>query len=157
MTFAAWLVSASLGGCSLLRALDFGGVDEKPFEFRFGWQRGIEEGKGKPGTVDERGVYKPEDPAVEAILSFPDIHASMVFVVQPESRFSPGVAVELFEVKVPWARWFTFQAGGGNQLAYVYAGKRLVSVFEISVGPWFGRDFEEDAWAWGIAGTIIKF
>jgi len=81
----------------------------------------------------------------------------MMAVVQPKGRFTPTVHVELCEFKTPYLRWFSVQAGAGDQLAEVFLGKRLVSVFEITAGPWFGRDFEEDAWAWGVGGTLIKF
>lgn len=146
-----------LSGCNVMRALDFGGDPAKAWDFRFGWDKGIEKSKAKPGGIDEHGVYQPETPEVDAILSFPDIHAGMMGVVQPAGRFTPTVQVEILEFKVPYARWFSLQAGAGNQLVDLYLGKRLVSVFEITVGPWIGWDFEEDAKAWGIGGTLIKF
>jgi hypothetical protein len=155
---AALILGAFLtSGCSLLRALDFGGSDDRPFEFRFGWERGVETGKSKPGTVDDRGVYTPEAPEVEAILQFPDVHAGLMGEIRPEPRMTLTVAVEVFDVKVPWARWWSFHVGAGSQLVYAFFGKRLISVFEIHFGPWVGRDFEEHAWAWGIGGTLIRF
>jgi len=146
-----------LGGCSVLRALDFGGTDEKLFEFRFGWEKGIERSEAEPGGIDEHGVYQPETSEVEAILGFPDIHAGLMGVVQPEGRITPTVQVELFEFKLPWLRWFSVQAGAGAQLAELYLGKRLISVFEVTFGPWLGWDFEEDAIGWGVGGTLIRF
>lgn len=146
-----------LSGCSVLRALDFGGDAKKPFEFRFGWEKGIEKSTAKPGQVDPNGVYQPETPEVDAILSFPDVHAGIMAEVQPKGRFTPTVQIEAFEFKVPYVRWFSVQIGAGYQMVDAYVGKRLVSVFEITVGPWVGRDFEEDAWAWGVGGTLIKF
>lgn len=145
-----------LPGCSILRALDFGGDPGKAFEFRWGWER-IETSKAKPGGVDDSGVYKPESPEVEAILNFPDIHAGLFAAVQPKARISPTVQLELFEFKVPYARWFSVQIGAGAQLAEVYLGKRLISVFEITVGPWVGWDFDEHDYAWGVGGTLIRF
>lgn len=146
-----------LSGCSILRALDFGGDSKKPFEFRFGWQHGIEQSKAKPGQVDKDGVYQPETPEVDAILGFPDIHAGIMGEVQPKGRFTPTVQVELCEFKVPVLRWFSVQLGAGYQLAEAYIGKRLISVFEVTGGFWIGRDFEEDDWAWGFGGTLIRF
>lgn len=151
------LASCLMSGCALTRALDFGGDPKKAWDFRWGWEKGIETSKAKPGGVDENGVYQPETPAVDAILGFPDIHAGMMVVAQPAGRFTPTVQVEILEFKVPYARWFSLQAGAGNQLVDLYLGKRLVSVFEITVGPWVGWDFEEDAKAWGVGGTLIKF
>ena len=144
-------------GCSVLRALDFGGSDHKTFEFRWGWEKGIETSKANPGEVDDEGVYQPEAPEVNAILGFPDVHAGLMAELQPDPRMTPTVAGELFEFKVPYARWFSIQVGAGNQLAYGYIGKRLVAVFEITVGPWLGWDLEEHAPAWGFGGTLIRF
>ncbi len=154
---AAVLLALASTGCSVMRALDFGGTDEKPFEFRWGWEHGIEQSKAKPGEVEKDGVYQPEAQEVDAILGFPDIHAGLMVVVQPESRITPTVQVEAFEFKVPYARWFSVQAGAGAQLAEVYMGKRLVSVFKVTAGAWVGWDFDEDDVAWGVGGTLIKF
>lgn len=151
------LCSLLCSGCSVMRALDFGGSDDRPWDFRWGWEHGIEQSKAEPGEVDEEGVYQPETPEVDAILGFPDIHAGIMVVVKPESRITPTVQVEILEFKVPYARWFSVQAGAGAQLAEFYVGKRLVSVFEVTAGPYVGWDFEEDDVAWGIGGTLIKF
>lgn len=145
------------GGCSFLRALDFGGDPGKPFEFRFGWERGIEHGSGKPGTVDPSGVYTPEDPAAEGVFSFPAIHAGVALEIQPESRMTPTIGFEIFRFKVPWARWWIVQAQAGSQLAELYLGKRLVALVDVTLGPWIGWDFEEDAYSWGAAVTMVKF
>jgi hypothetical protein len=151
------LVFPLITGCGLLRALDFGGSDDKPFEFRLGWEHGIETGKGKPGTVDDSGVYKPETPEAETLLSFPDVHAGLMAEMRPEPRMTPTVAVELCDFKVPYARWFSVHVGAGSQLVYGFLGKRLVSVFEIHIGPWAGWDLDEHAWAFGVGGALIKF
>jgi len=148
-------VMVVMNGC-FFKYLDFGGVDEKPFEFRWGWER-FEKGTGKPGTVDENGVFNPETPQADALLNFPDVHAGLLLEIRPESRLTPTVAIEVFEVKVPFLRWWSFQVGGGQQLVYFYAGKRLLSVVEVTIGPWYGWDFEERDWAWGVGGTLIKF
>ncbi len=151
------LLPLILTGCSILRALDFGGDPQKAWEFRFGWEKGIEKSSAKPGQVDAEGVYQPETPEVEAILSFPDVHAGMMVLVQPKGRITPTVHVEAFEFKVPYLRWFSMQAGAGAQLVDVYIGKRLVSVFEVTFGGFVGWDFDVDAWTWGIGGTLIRF
>jgi hypothetical protein len=157
VALALALALASGGGCSFLRALDFGGDPGKSFEFRFGWERGIEHGTGKPGTVDPHGVYTPEDPAAEAVFSFPAIHAGFAFEVQPESRLTPTIGFEIFRFKVPWARWWIVQAQAGSQLAEVYLGKRIVALVDVTAGPWMGWDFEERAPAWGAAVTMVRF
>ena len=145
-----------MNGCTLFRALDFGG-DDRSWSFRWGWEKGVEVSKASPGEVDDEGVYQPESPEVGAILGFPDVHAVLMAELQPDPRITPTVAGELCEFKVPYARWFSVQVGAGNQLVYGYIGKRLVSVFEITVGPWLGWDFEEHAPAWGFGGTLIRF
>jgi len=146
-----------LCGCQVLRVLDFGGSDDKPFEFRFGWEKGVDVSTAKPGHTDECGVYKPEVPEVEAALSFPDVSAGLMIEMQPHARITPVVNVDLFDVKVPYARWFSAQAGMGYQLSELYFGKRIISILELTVGGWGGYDFEEHKWAWGLGGTIIKF
>jgi hypothetical protein len=144
-------------GCSVMRALDFGGDDKKPFEFRFGWEHGIEIPAGKPGTTNPDGTYVPETPEVAAILGFPDVHAGMNVVIQSKPRISPTVGIEVCEFKVPCLRWVSVQVQGGTDLADIYIGKRLVSVFEITVGPWIGWDFSENEVCWGVGATLIKF
>lgn len=157
LALVALALSPASGGCAFFRALDFGGDPGKPFEFRWGWERGIERGSGKPGEVDPHGVYTPEDPAAEAVFSFPAIHAGFALEVQPKSRITPTVGMELFRFKVPWARWWIVQGQAGSQLAEIYLGKRLVSIVDVTVGPWVGWDFEEDALSWGAACTMVKF
>ena len=150
-------IAPILSGFAFFRALDFGGDPGAPFEFRWGWDRGIEQGSGKPGTVDERGVYRPEDPAAEALFSFPSIHGGIAAEVKPEPRMTPTVGVEILRFKVPWARWWILQAGAGSQLAEVYLGKRIVALIDVTVGPWIGWDFEERERAWGLAATMVRF
>ena len=145
-----------LCGCSVLRALDFGGDDKKAFEFRFGWEKGVDVSTAPPGKTDECGVYNP-GPEVTAALTFPDVSAGMMVEMQPHARITPVVNVDMFDVKVPYLRWFSAQAGMGYQLGEFYFGKRIISVLELTVGGWGGYDFEEHKWAWGLGGTIIKF
>jgi hypothetical protein len=144
-------------GCSVMRALDFGGDPGKQWEFKFGWDHGIKIPQGKPGTANDGGEYIPETPEVEAILGFPNVYAGMNVVIQPEARFCPTVGIETCSFKVPYLRWFSVQAQGGTNLVDFYVGKRLVSIFEISVGPWVGWDFDNREVAYGLGATIIKF
>lgn len=165
---ASVLAALGLSGCSVLSALDFGGKDEKKWEFAWGWEHGVSQAKPgtKPGTVDDHGVYQPETPEVDAILGFPNIHAGIAWEVNPDSRMTPTVQVEAFRFKVPVLRWFEVQLGAGAQMADIYLGKRLVSVFEITAGPWVGWDFDQspkqgpnflDKVAVGLAFTLIRF
>lgn len=151
--------AALLGGCSIMRALDYDGNPKKSFEIRAGWDHGIETSKAKPGEVDKDGVYQPETEGVDAILSFPGISTGLAWEARPDSRVTPTVGMEIFRVKtpIPYARWWVFQVGGGAQLAEVYAGKLLVPVVDVTVGPWVGWDFNERKWAVGAQITIFKF
>lgn len=155
----AIVLGLAASGCSFLSALDFGGDDKVAWEFHWGWEHQI--AQAKPGTpnggVDEHGVYKPETTEVDAILGFPNIHAGVFGELSPQAKMTPVVNMTLFTFKVPYARWFSVQAGAGNQLVEVYLGKRLVSVFEITFGPWFGWDFDRHEKAYGLGGTLIKF
>lgn len=155
--FLGIVLGLSASGCSFLSALDFGGDDKVAWEFHWGWSHGIHDSTAKPGKVDENGVYKPETPEVEAILGFPNIHAGMAFEVQPKARMTPTVAVELCRAKVPVLRWWELQIGAGAQLVEVSLTKRLISVFEVTAGPWIGWDFDRRALAYGACFTIIKF
>lgn len=148
-----------LGGCSFLKALDYDGNEKLAFEFRFGWEHGIEASKAKPGGVDENGVYQPEASGVDAVLSFPGVSTGILWEASPDPRMTPVVALEAFRFKtpVPFLRWWTVQVGGGAQIAEVYVGKLVVPVVDITVGPWFGWDFEERKKAWGLGATIFKF
>lgn len=151
--------AALLGGCSIMRALDYDGDPKKSFDFRFGWDHGIETSKAKPGEVDKNGEYQPETSGVDAVLSFPGISTGLAWEARPASRVTPTVGMELFRVKtpIPYARWWIFEVGGGAQLAEVYAGKLLVPVVDVTVGPWVGWDFNERKASWGLAATIFKF
>lgn len=158
-----WILGS---GCSLMAALDFGGDDKVAWEFHPGWEHGVHESKAKPGHVDENGVYQPETPEVEAILGFPNIHAGVAGEIYPKGQITPTVQLEAFRVKVPVLRWWEVQVGAGANMVDLYLGKRLVSVFEITAGPWVGWDFAEshkrgpnalDKLAWGLQFTVIKF
>lgn len=153
------LATAVLSGCSFLKALDYDGDPKKSFEFRFGWDHGIETSKAKPGEVDKDGLYQPETSGVDAVLSFPGISTGLAWEARPNSRISPTVGMELFRVKtpIPYARWWIFEVGGGAQMAEVYAGKLLVPVVDVTVGPWVGWDFNERKAAFGGQITIFKF
>lgn len=144
-------------GCSLMRALDFGGDPGKPFEFRAGWDHGIELASGTPGKTDPNGVYVPETPEVNSILGFPDVHAGMNVLIRKNPRISPTVGIEACEFKVPYLRWFNVQVQGGSDLVDFYVGKRLVSIYEITAGPWVGWDFTDHQICVGAGATIIKF
>jgi hypothetical protein len=151
--------AALLGGCSFMRALDYDGNPKKSFEFRFGWDHGIEVSKAKPGEVDKEGVYQPETSGVDAVLSFPGISTGIAWEARPDSRITATVGIELFRVKtpIPYARWWVFEAGGGAQLVEIYAGKLLVPIVDVTAGPWVGWDFDERKYAWGLQATIFKF
>lgn len=153
----AAVVGLFMTGCSVLSALDFGGDPKSDWEMHFGWEHGIHDSTAKPGQVDDKGVYKPETPEAESILGFPNIHAGMAWQIRPVGRVTPTVAVEACRVKVPYLRWWELQLGAGNQLVEASFTKRLVSVFEVTAGPWLGWDFDRQALAWGLCFTLIKF
>jgi hypothetical protein len=156
---AILLLIPFLGGCSFLSALDFGGVEKEPFEFRLGTDHGIHQAAAetKPGQTDSSGVYKPEAPAAEALLSFPNVHAGMLVEIEPKPRLTPVVQLEACSAKAPWIGWWELQAGAGAGTVEVYLGKRLLSVWEITVGPCYLYDFLEHKFGFGGVGTLIKF
>lgn len=168
LLLAVLALAPCLGGCSVLSALDFGGNDKKAFEFKWGWEHDIHEAAPgtKPGGVDENGVYKPETPEADAVLGFPNIHAGIAGEISPKGRMTPTMAVEICRAKFPLVRWWELEAGAGANIAEVSLTKRLVSVYEVTAGPWAGWDFEEsrkrgpnflDKMAWGVTATLIRF
>jgi hypothetical protein len=148
-----------LSGCKALSYLDFGGVEKEPFELRMGWQHGIHEAKDgtKPGQTDDTGVYKPETPQAEALLAFPNVHAGILGEIQPKARLTPVVNLEVLSAKAPLVGWWEIQVGAGANVVDFYLGKRLLSVWEITVGPCYLRDVQEHAFGWGGIGTVIRF
>jgi hypothetical protein len=148
-----------LGGCSVLAALDFGGSDKKPFEFNWGWEHSLHApASGTPsGGVDKDGVYKPETPEADAVLGFPNITTGFAGEIRPRPSITPDVGVEVCRAKFPYVRWWEIQVGAGAQIVEVGFLKRLVSVFDISAGPWIGWDFERHHQAYGACIQIIKF
>lgn len=153
-------------GCTFFSALDFGGDDKIAWEFHPGWEHGLHDSTAKPGQVDDKGVYKPETPEVEAVLGMPNVHAGLTGEIYPKGHITPTVQVEAFRFKVPELRWWEIQVGAGANMVDLYFGKRLVSVFEITAGPWVGWDFVDShkrgpntlkKLAYGIGFTIIKF
>lgn len=140
------------------KCLDFGGKDEKAWELQFFWDRAPAIGKEDPKNpgFDTDGNKIPS-PEIYATYYFPDIHAGFAGEIKPKARMTPVVGVELLEFKIPYARWFNLQVQGGADIVSIYLGKRFTSIIEVTVGPWVGRDFELDDWAYGLGGTLIKF
>jgi hypothetical protein len=146
-------------GCKFLSALDFGGVEKEPFEIRAGWDHGIHQAAaGTPaGQTDPKGVYQTETPKADALLAFPNVHAGILGEIQPKERLTPVINLEVLSMKAPYVGWWEIQVGAGADVVDVYLGKRLLSVWEITVGPCYLRDIPEHRWGFGGVGTMIKF
>lgn len=144
--------------CGIGRYLDFGGVDKKPFEVRFFWDRGPKIGPEDPSNpgYDKDGNKIPS-PGVAATYFFPDIHAGMAWIDGNKQLLTPTINIELMEFKVPFLRWFIVAVGAGSQEVHIYLGKRITSVLETSIGPMIVYRFDEDDWSYGFQGTLIKF
>lgn len=141
-----------LSGC----ALDFGGSG-KSWDFKPGFEH-LKIGPGKPGGFDKDGNYIPEIPEVVTTYSIPDISIGSIGTINgSNSKITPYTGVELFEFRIPYVRWFKTELVVGNQLTGFYLGKRWSSIFEITTGVFFGRDFDSDGWVWGIGADFIKF
>jgi len=153
----ALLVLSCLTACSLV---DLGTrANEPSWDWRKGW-------RALPGPVqttaptgnkyDADGNLIPS-PEVQVTYALPDIHGGTAILLGSTSRITPTISIEAAEVKVPFARWWILAVGTGEDLGMVYAGKRLTSVYEISVGPFWGRDFRENESTWGVQFTLLKF
>lgn len=155
----ALILALPISGCTFLSALDFGGVEKEPFEFRLGTDHGIHQAAPAtpPGQTDDKGVYKPETPEADALLSFPNVHAGMMVEVTPKMHLTPVLQIETCSAKAPWIGWWELQMGAGTNVSEVYLGKKLLSIWEITVGPCLLRDLTEHRWGWGGIETIIKF
>lgn len=146
-----------LPACTVMKFLDFGGDDTKAWEFRMGYDKGIEQSTAPPGQTDEQGVYQPETPEAQALLGFPDIHAGLNVLIASKPRITPTVGLELAEFKVPYLRWFNIQVQGGTDLVDIYIGKRLLAIYEVTAGAWYGHDFTNNRQTVGVGFTLIKF
>lgn len=152
------LAIAFLPGCA---ALEFGGDEDRAWDFRWGWNQAGVSDIGEPDPenpeFDEDGNLIP-DADVTMTYQFPDVTAGYTVVMGSErSRTTPTMGVEAFEFKVPYLRWFSTQAMVGNDLVGVYVGKRFTSIYEVTGGVFYGRDQESDEETWGLSFTLLKF
>lgn len=111
------------------------------------------------GHFDEDGNWIPDDPTIEWTYTIPDISAGFIFDAHSLDA-TPSLQIELLEFDIPGLRWFRtwkLDAGVGYQRAYGYLGPRLTSIFEISVGGFFGWNWEDNDFSYGVGFTIIKF
>lgn len=146
--------------CSGCAALDFGGDKGKAWQFKSGWNPGgIKIGKEDPNNLgfDTDGNLIPENTEILMTYQFPDVSAGYGVLVQPESRTTPTIGIELAEFKTPYLRWFVVQGMVGDDLAAVYLGKRFTSIYEITGGIFYGRDQRSNEETWGVAFTLLKF
>ena len=151
------MASLLFSGCA---ALDFGGDSEKIWDFRWGWnQSGISIGEEDPDNpgFDRDGNLIPENPEILSTYTFPDTTAGYGILVQPASRTTPTLGLELAEFKTPYLRWFSLQAILGDDLVGMYLGKRFTSIYEVTAGLFYGRDQRVNSETWGVAFTLLKF
>lgn len=141
-----------LTGCSAF-PLDFGGDSKKSFEWRWSWTRA--KPAAQPG--DEKPPFDAP-PEVEATYAMPDIHAGLLYSLSGgDSRLTPSLGLEIAEFKLPVVRWFVIEIVAGKDLVGFYVGKRLTSIFEISIGGGICWDLETDDWVPVIGADILKF
>ncbi len=146
-----------LVGCAGFQ-LDFGGDDDKDWEFKFFWDDRPQVGEEDPENpgFDKDGNKIPP-PEVLATYAMPDIHAGYAWLDGDDPKVTPTINVELAEYKVPYLRWHIIAVGGGSNEAHIYVGKRLTSIVETSIGVMWAYRFDEDEWVIGVQGTLIKF
>jgi hypothetical protein len=146
--------------CAGCASMDFGGKSDRAWEFRWGWnQSGVTVGEEDPDNpgFDREGNLIPENPEVLATYQFPDTTAGYGILVQPTSRTTPTLGLELAEFRTPYLRWFSVQAVVGDDLVGGYLGKRFTSIYEITGGLFYGRDQRINSETWGVAFTLLKF
>jgi len=118
----------------------------------------------------DTGEWIPDDKTIEATYKIPDISAGFLVDFAPladsgdDLSITPSLQVEVVEFDLPidsgllaYIRTWKFDIGVGYQRTYGYLGVKLTSIFEISVGPWVGWDWDESRIAFGVGVGIIKF
>lgn len=153
--FASLLLATVLSGCnakpSWLRQVERSGADVAYVP------SSLFDGKDLGGAF-EGDEWVPDDPTIATTYKIPDIGAGFIFDLSTYD-LSPSLQIELveFDVPLPYLSNIKVDFGVAYQRAYVYVGKRITSIFEISAGFYAGWNFEEKRPSWGIAGTIIRF
>jgi len=157
------LIPWCLAGCGIL---DFGGNDQKKWEFRPSWSRGLPdigpEDPKHPG-YDANGNLIPSK-EVAMTYKIPDISSGVAYVFDGgQGKTTPLLMAKVFEIKIPVLRWFTCDVGAGANYPCIFFGKRLTSIYEISIGATLGYDLDHrrngdaEGWRGGIACLLIKF
>jgi hypothetical protein len=82
-------------------------TDDRPFAFRWGWDRGVAK-PGKPGPInpeyDAQGnLIVPAE--VSRTYRMPDISSGVSYDVKND-KWGPALTMEVFEVKLPKVGWF---------------------------------------------------
>ena len=95
-------------------------------------------------------------------MEVPDIKAGIQYQFNEET-ISPTVGFEVYELDigkfVPWVNHFdvSLDLGAADDVPFATLQWIIFPVVELSIGPFFGRNLEEDEWEYGIQGSIIKF
>lgn len=134
----------------------------------------VEEGEISPddfdaplgGHFNEDDEWIPDDPTIELTYKIPDISAGFLFDAKTYD-VTPSIQVELLEFDIPgavfndtflrWIRTWKLDFGVAYQRTFIYLGPRITSIFEISIGGFFGWNWKERDLTYGIGFTIIKF
>lgn len=111
-----------------------------------------------PGRFDDEGNYIPENPDVEMTYKIPDIGAGFLFDFNTMD-LTPSLQIELIEFDsfIPYVGTLKIDAGVAYQRSFIYIGKLWTSIFEISTGGFFGWNWEDGKFSYGVDLTIIKF
>ena len=128
----------------------------------------VVDGEELPGTFDDYGNFIPENPDIEWTYKIPDISSGFIVDIassldrdkRENAEFiSPSLQIELFEfdTHIPYINTLKIDFGVAYQRAYLYVGKLLTSVFEISIGVYGGWNFADNEPTYGIGLAIIKF
>lgn len=110
------------------------------------------------GHFDKEGNWVPDKPEIAMTYKLPDISSGAIYDI-PARKVSPAIQIELFEIDthVPYLRTLKLDAGVAYQRGYLYVGKLLTNIFEVSIGAWCGWNFEDRKLAYGVGLTIIRF
>jgi len=95
-------------------------------------------------------------PEVKNTYIMPDVHAGYAYIATTR-KVTPVLEIEIYQCNLPLISETNLCIGAGNDAAFLSINKVWTSIYEISTGVLFGRDFEEDTWIVGVEILVIKF
>lgn len=102
--------------------------------------------------------YDPRDSTVETTYEMPEIDSGFTYDVNTD-RMRGVLSVEFLDnANLPLTDYpMKSNFGTGEDLIFVSSTVRLTSIFEVSVGPFVGYDFNKNQHVVGVIGLVTEF